>query len=47
MLSLIFIVFVVSSIVIIFISLLYAHSIREKNLLKTKIQEKVTLALEM
>lgn len=39
MMSLIFIVFVVSSIVIIFISLLYAHSIREKTLLKTKIQE--------
>jgi signal transduction histidine kinase len=43
MLSLIFIVFVVSSIVIIFISLLYAHSIREKTLLKTKIQEKETI----
>lgn len=43
MLSLIFIVFVVSSIVIIFISLLYAHSIREKTLLKTQILEKESI----
>lgn len=40
MLSLILVVFVISSIIIIFISLLYAHSAREKALLKSQIQEK-------
>lgn len=39
-LSLILVVFVISSIIIIFISLLYAHSAREKTLLKNQIQEK-------
>ena len=47
MLSLIFIVFVVASVVIVFISLLYAFSLLEKTLLITKVKEKVTLALEM